>query len=729
MKVSFNQSGRTGNLLFQYISCKLITLLYGHEYIPIQDLKDSLEQSINESLKFSECNVEKLNNLKKNNVITIEENDFENILDNLPSQSTENWSSSTLRSEEDLKNTNIILNGYFQKSKYFVPYREKLINMILNENNNDYWIKNNEKIYVKNLLFTTKHSIENLDKNDIVLNLRLDDFIQMPNPKSDILPPQYYLNILESLLSEFAKKSIFPKIYIVCDRIHHDWEYRYLKFFDKYSPILIQQSLEHDIALMRDANILIHSNSTLCWLSSFFSTLSNKRRFIPKTFHYSSQDLNKINKETDVLFLVKTLEHQEVFNINYEDYNKSFIHPLSYCIPDDCIITNEEHEFILKENKKVKLTSELIPNGERQYKFGFNEEKEYNQQYRDSWFAYTQKKGGWDCLRHYEIMANGCIPIFNNLEHCPIHTLTSFPKELILEANKLRNFLERSVKEDQFAIDCEEKSKIQEYSKLILNYVREHCSTSAASKYFIDTLKKHNLYNLDKYYLNDSSQLDVEENIKYNKNIFCFGENLRNFSVRSVEEDQFAVDCKGKPVFQKKKINILLVRCNIGVNYTRELLWIGLKNYFSFSSQDIKSTLCTDESLFEKGVFVEYPKIDYLYKSFPEEKKRNIYGNGFTYSKKIDDDFNIFGEEIIKKTKDGFWDLVIFGKVGPDEGHEGTIPQMPLWEHVFKLYTKEQIIFLYGGDECINLKYDNRYKQHIQTHSQYGHCFVRELEM
>lgn len=680
MKVAFNQSGRTGNLLFQYVSCKLISLLYGHEYIPIQDL----------------------NNLKSDNVVTIGENDFENILNDFSERSVDE-SHKSLDKKNKIINTNIILNGYFQKSNYFVPYREELINMILNENNNDYWIKNNERIYIKDLLFSTKHSIENLDKNDIVLNLRLDDFIQMPNPKSDILPPQYYLNILESLLSEFTRKSIFPKIYIVCDRINHDWEYRYLKFFDKYSPILIQHSLEHDIALMRDANILIHSNSTLCWISSFFSTLPEKKRFIPKTFHYSSQDLNKINTEKDVLFFVKTLEHREVFNINYEEYNKTFIHPLSYCIPDDCIITDEEHDVILKENKKVKLISDIVPNGERKYKFGYNEEKEYNQQYRDSWFAYTQKKGGWDCLRHYEIMANGCIPTFNNLENCPTHTLTSFPKELILEANQFIG----------------NNTKMQEYSKLILKYMREHCSTSAASKYFINTLNKHYLYNFDKYYLPNNYK---------------------------TEEYLFPTLCVRTPSIPKqKKINILLIRGNIGVNYTRELLWTGLKKYFPLEKLinifeggitgdkdefiEMQCREITENGYLEKGIFVEYPKIDYLYKSFPEENKQNIYGNGFTYSKKIEDDDTINEEQIIKKTKDGFWDLVIFGKVGPDEGVEGTIPQMPLWEHVFRIYTREQIVFLYGGDECINLKYDNRYKQHIQKHSQYGHCFVRELDM
>jgi len=678
MKISFNQSGRTGNLLFQYTACKLITLLYGHQYIPLQHL----------------------HNIKNEETITIDENSFEIIFIEPFHKFNSVYFIPNYKKNIDIKNKNIILDGYFQKSKFFVPYRKQLINMILNDNNNDYWIRDNINYYVKDILYSSKHSITNLSKNDIVVSLRLDDFIQLPSQKSDILPPQYYLNIIDILLSEFCKKNRLieqnlekdqnyvshkSKVYIVCDVIRYDWEVRYLKFFNKYNPILIQNTLIHDIALMRDANILIHSNSTLCWLSSFFSILPEKRRFIPKTFHYINQNLNEINPLMDNIFLVETLKHAEVFDINHEEYNKTFIHSLPYSIPDECIITEKEHDEILQENAKVNFISDIIPSHECKYRFQYNEEKEYNEQYKKSWFAHTMKKGGWDCLRHYEIMSNGCIPIFLNLEDCPHHTLTSFPKKLALEIKELfynihkssGGFTEDNIK--YHSLSVEEQNKIKEYSKLITNHTREHCSTSATSKYFIETLESHINNNLAKFYLEPP--------------IFL------NFS-------------------QKRNKNILLIRTDSGVNYTREFLWIGLKKYFS-----------NIENNETQSIFVEYPKIDYLYKSFPEENKKHIYGNGFTYSRKIDDDITINEEQIIEKTREGFWDLVIFGKVGPDEGILGTLPHMPLWELIFNVYTKEQIIFLYGGDECISLKYDNKYKDHILKHSQYGHCFVREFDI
>lgn len=45
---------------------------------------------------------------------------------------------------------------------------------------------------------------------------------------------------------------------------------------------------------------------------------------------------------------------------------------------------------------------------------------------------------GWDCMRHYEILACGCVPFFTNIEICPKDTMVRFPKDLMIEAKKLK---------------------------------------------------------------------------------------------------------------------------------------------------------------------------------------------------------------------------------------------------------------------------------------------------
>ena len=51
---------------------------------------------------------------------------------------------------------------------------------------------------------------------------------------------------------------------------------------------------------------------------------------------------------------------------------------------------------------------------------------------RVSYFCVTYKKGGWDALRHYEVIAAGCMPFMPDIDYAPIYTMYHFPKQLVL---------------------------------------------------------------------------------------------------------------------------------------------------------------------------------------------------------------------------------------------------------------------------------------------------------
>jgi hypothetical protein len=144
------------------------------------------------------------------------------------------------------------------------------------------------------------------------------------------------------------------------------------------------------------------------------------------------------------------------------------------------------------------------------------------------------------------------------------------------------------------------------------------------------------------------------------------------------------------------------------VNYSREFLWIGLKRYI--------------QSL--NGVAVEYPSIPYLYEDTGD---KNLHGKGFTYSNRLKNDYNFSESELIEKIENKFWDVVIFGKIGPDELYEGTIPNFLLYNTIMSHYDKNKIVFLYGGDGCQDLTTFNRSSNHLHHQMLSGHCFVREL--
>ena len=577
--VSFvNNGGRTGNNIFQYLAAKLIQIKYGHTYVPFGDLTDGT---------------------------AVTESDYDTDL------TTYN---------------NIICKGYFQKSEFFVPYREHLITAI--KDCDDYWFDDyGNKIMIRD--FFHHPSSENLSENDVVVSLRLDDFIQCPCPTSDILPPQHYLGILEE------EMRMGGKLVIVSDKLRYDWEHKYVEFFQKWNPVFYRERLLDDFALMRDCPTLLHSNSTFCWLASFFSLRTHKRRHIPNTHFYVGQSLKQI-ADNDIMYDVSPLPHADVYGLNIRNYLREFIFPLSYSIPDELVVGNIDVEI-----KKYDICP-LIPGERSEHVFVAGQEAEYYQMYQQSWFAHTRKKGGWDCLRHYEILANGCIPLFENLDDCPEHTLTTFPKQLL--------------KQVQVGMDhADRRHLIQQ----LLEHTREHCTTSTNIRYVLNKIK------------------------------------------------------------HKVPRNVLLIVGNCGVNYTREFFWIGMKRYL--------------QSLGD-GVAVEYPHLDYLYEGYPTDQKHDLHGNGFTYTGKLTKEKRIASPEndeteIVEKIKNKFFDLIVYGKVGQDEGSEGSLAGFTFWEHVFKRYSRDEIVCLYGGDECVDLNVENDYSRHIYLVAQYATCFVRELRM
>jgi len=137
------------------------------------------------------------------------------------------------------------------------------------------------------------------------------------------------------------------------------------------------------------------------------------------------------------------------------------IYPIGFSIPKSKIVDSVP--------EKVKVTAESLPDGR-----GFCCEKSYYDEYAKSVFGITQKKGGWDCLRHYEILANGCIPKFENLEHCPENTMLHFPKKLVLQA-----ISDIGTVEDRYLIS--------KYTNELLRYTRDNLTTSKMASYVLET--------------------------------------------------------------------------------------------------------------------------------------------------------------------------------------------------------------------------------------------------
>lgn len=143
--------------------------------------------------------------------------------------------------------------------------------------------------------------------------------------------------------------------------------------------------------------------------------------------------------------------------------NDNNIHPISFAVPEELIVD--------KIPDKSKDFGHIDPNNRSTYIF--NDEASYYKDYQDSYFGWTQKKAGWDCLRHHEILMNGCFPAFRDYENIPQNILMHFPKYEIAEYYKKHGW---NYSEDY-----------NDILNAMLKFQREYGTTKALIKYILET--------------------------------------------------------------------------------------------------------------------------------------------------------------------------------------------------------------------------------------------------
>ncbi len=106
----------------------------------------------------------------------------------------------------------------------------------------------------------------------------------------------------------------------------------------------------------------------------------------------------------------------------------------------------------------------------------FSTQDTYYDDYQNSYYAITIKKGGWDCLRHYEIMGMGCVPLFLDIRDCPVFTLYDFPKEDFINALELYKIASYPEHEQRYDL----------IRRKIHSYMRSNLTTSSVVARVLD---------------------------------------------------------------------------------------------------------------------------------------------------------------------------------------------------------------------------------------------------
>jgi hypothetical protein len=155
----------------------------------------------------------------------------------------------------------------------------------------------------------------------------------------------------------------------------------------------------------------------------------------------------------------------------YQNYLN--INPIQFSLPDIKLNSN-----IIAKNKNL---ANIIPIHTRTYIY--SDEQIYYNDYAESIIGITMKKGGWDCMRHYEILGNNCIPFFIDLENCPEKTLTLFPKKILLNLYKTIDYKDNDIKLK------ESKNYYADKAQELFQYTKDNLvSSKITQKLLIDKL-------------------------------------------------------------------------------------------------------------------------------------------------------------------------------------------------------------------------------------------------
>jgi hypothetical protein len=151
--------------------------------------------------------------------------------------------------------------------------------------------------------------------------------------------------------------------------------------------------------------------------------------------------------------------------------------------------------------------------GDPKYHFGYQDEWLKDQLHRHSFFAWSHKRGGWDCMRHLEILSSGAIPYFADLDLCPKMTLSNYPKELIKQAmalpglehiGQVRRHEERMdtkfmIRNPRGHVNFKRTGELDfakfdaeayfDIADQILNHTRQYMTTAATVAYILKTIK------------------------------------------------------------------------------------------------------------------------------------------------------------------------------------------------------------------------------------------------
>ena len=213
-----------------------------------------------------------------------------------------------------------------------------------------------------------------------------------------------------------------------------DKESLYGKGFTVYGKL--DSSIKNNISTVNESeilNIINNSEFDLIIFTSIRRTFAGSsivEKYLKEIGKYvDSKKIITVDGEDDNTVLNNVSSNFRYYKRELISKNTNTAYPISFSFPE-----HFDNFKITDIKKKLNILAPMDPRFSNSYIF---DEENYYKQYANSIFGTTTKKGGWDCLRHYEIIAAGCLPYFPGIEKKPSTIMTNYPVELQIRINDI----------------------------------------------------------------------------------------------------------------------------------------------------------------------------------------------------------------------------------------------------------------------------------------------------
>lgn len=154
--------------------------------------------------------------------------------------------------------------------------------------------------------------------------------------------------------------------------------------------------------------------------------------------------------------------------------------PISFSIPEEKIVKSlpAKTKLFPKHIVDPEVASQISGSVTS---YAFESEAEYYADLQSAKFGITTKRSGWDCLRHYEIAANGCVPCFRDLDKKP---KTCAPHGL----DKTNCIIYNNYDDLMIKINSIDEDQYRQLQTNSLQWVREN-TTIERAKQILSTIK------------------------------------------------------------------------------------------------------------------------------------------------------------------------------------------------------------------------------------------------